>query len=53
MREKLGPRAIWREIVGANGIYDLREPMNSYGADFGHKIMGLRQKNTFVWDVSI
>jgi len=37
MREKLGPWAIWREIVGANGIYELREPMNSYGADFSHK----------------
>ncbi len=30
MKEKLGPRAIWREIVGANGIYELREPMNEF-----------------------
>ncbi len=30
MKEKFGPRAIWREIVGANGIYELREPMNEF-----------------------
>ncbi len=30
MKEKLWPRAIWREIVGANGIYELREPMNEF-----------------------
>lgn len=56
MREKLGPRAIWREIVGANGIYELREPINScgsYGADFGHKKVGLRQKTPFFWDISV
>jgi len=53
VKEKLGAKALWREIVGANGSYELREPRGSYGADFGPKNDGLRQKNTFFWDISI
>ncbi len=46
-REKLGLRAIWRKIVGADGIYELRDPMNSYWLDFGHQKMDLRKKIHF------
>lgn len=52
-KEKLGTKAMWREIVGANGTYGLREPETCYEADFGLKKVGLRQENAFFWDISV
>jgi len=37
VKEKLSTRVIWREIVGVNGSYELRESMASYEADFPPK----------------
>ncbi|OGP98490.1 MAG: hypothetical protein A2Z51_09260 [Deltaproteobacteria bacterium RBG_19FT_COMBO_52_11] len=34
-KERLGTKAMWREVVGANGSYELREPITSYEDDFG------------------
>ena len=53
MKEKLGAKALWREIVESNGSYELREPIVSYEADLGPKNDDLSQKNTFFWDISI
>ncbi len=50
VREDLGAKAMWREVVGANGSYELREPIASYEADFASKNDGLRQENAFYWD---
>jgi putative transposase len=52
MKEKLGAKAMWREIVGANGYYELREPMVPYEADFEPKNDGLRPENSLFWDIS-
>ncbi|MBM4334021.1 MAG: hypothetical protein FJ117_22860 [Deltaproteobacteria bacterium] len=49
----LGPKAMWREMAGANGSYELREPTDDYEAVFDTQNGDLRQKNTFFWDISI
>jgi len=51
-KEKLGIKAMGREVMGANGSYELREPETPYKADFGPENADLRQENTFYWDVS-
>jgi len=53
VKEKLGSKAMWREMAGANGSYELREPTAAYEAVFGAKNGDLRQKNAFFWDMSI
>ena len=52
-KEKLGTKAMGREVMGANGSYELREPETPYKADFGLENEGLSQENTFYWDVSV
>ena len=52
-KEKLGIKAMGREVIGADGSYELREPETPYKADFGPENDGLRQENTFYWDVSV
>jgi hypothetical protein len=51
-KERLGARAMWREVVGANGTYELRESSTPYGDDFGPKNIDLRSENAFFWDIS-
>lgn len=51
-KEKLGIKAMGREVIGANGSYELREPETAYGADFGPENEDLRQENAFYWDLS-
>jgi putative transposase len=53
VKEKLGPKAMWREMAGVNGSYELREPTAAYEAVFDVKNGDLRQKNAFFWDISI
>ena len=53
VKERLGPKAMWREMAGANGSYDLRESTTAYEAVFDAQNGGLRQKNAFFWDISI
>ena len=36
-KERLGAKAMWREVVGENGSYELRESLTSYEDDFGPK----------------
>jgi hypothetical protein len=52
LRHLLGTKAMWREVVGANGSYELREPLTSYEDDFGPKNVDLRLENAFYWDIS-
>jgi len=52
-KEKLGIRAMGREVIGADEFYELREPETSYKADFGLENAGLRQQNSYFWDLSI
>jgi len=51
-KEKLGIRAMGREVIGAGGSYELREPKISYEANLGDGNDGLRQENTYFWEVS-
>ena len=42
VKEKLGSKAIWREMAGANGSYELREPAAAYEAVFDSQKGDLR-----------
>jgi len=52
-KERLGIKAVGRQVVGDNGSYELREPEVSYETNFGPENDGLRQENAFYWDKSI
>jgi len=53
MKEKLGPGAMWREVAGGNGSYELREATAVSEAVSGSQNHGLRLRNTFFGDISI
>jgi hypothetical protein len=46
-------KAIGREVVGADGVYELREPDVSYNANFAGENSGLRPENTYFWKLSV
>jgi hypothetical protein len=50
---KLSPKAMWREMAGVNGSYELRETTAAYKPVFDVKNGGLKQKNAFFWDISM
>jgi len=52
IKEKLGIKAVGREVMGKEGVYELREPAVSYEANFGRENGDLRQENAFFWDES-
>jgi putative transposase len=52
VKEKLGAKALCREIVGTNGSYELRESMAAYEKDFAPQNEGLRYENAFFWNIS-
>jgi putative transposase len=49
-KERLGIKAVGREVMGKEGFYELRESEVSYGANFGRENRDLRQENAFSWD---
>jgi hypothetical protein len=51
-KEKLGIKAMGREVIGASGSYELREPEIPYEAHFSPENDDLRQENAFFWDES-
>ena len=51
-KEALGIKAVGREVIGRDGVYELREPRISYGLDSADENGDLRQKNTYFWDIS-
>jgi len=51
-KEKLGIRAVGREVIGTNGTYELREVETAYEANFSPENTSLSGENTFFWDVS-
>jgi len=53
MKERLGPKAMWRETEGVNGSYNLREARAAYRKVFDGKNGGLRGKKAFFWAISI
>ena len=53
VKEKLGAKAMWREMVGADRSYELRESSSAHNDDFTPQNEGLRKENAFIWDISI
>jgi putative transposase len=51
VKEKLGLKAMWREIAGANGSYELRELTAVYDLVFDAQNRDLRQKNALFLDL--
>jgi len=52
-KAKLGIKAIGREVMGAGGVYELRERDVSYNAIFDGENSGLRPENTYFLDISV
>ena len=52
-KEKLGVRAIGREVIGADGSYELRDPEIPYKALFAPENDDLREENAFFWELSV
>ena len=49
-KERLGIKAVGREVMGDGGSYELRESEVSYEANFSPENGHLRQENAFFWD---
>jgi len=50
---ELGIKAIGREVMEADGVYELREGDVSYNPDFGGENSGLRVENSYFWNLTI
>ena len=51
-KERLGIKAVGREIMGKEGVYELRESEVSYEANLNRENGDLRQENAFFWNES-
>ncbi len=51
-KQRLGIKAVGREVIGVDGSYELREPVTPYEAVFDPKNGDLRAENTYYWDVT-
>jgi hypothetical protein len=49
-KERLGIKAVGREVMKNGGSYELREPEVSYEANLSPENGHLRQENAFFWD---
>ncbi len=50
-KERLGIRVKGRNVIGDNGIYELREPQFPYNANFTSENGVLREENVYCWDI--
>jgi len=50
-KERLGISTIGREVIGGDGVYELREAESSYDALFGPENSDLSSKNAYYWDL--
>ena len=48
----LGIKAIGREVIEEEGVYELREPETPYSLNFSGQNGHLRLQNTYFWDTS-
>jgi len=51
-RAALGIKAIGREVIGEEGVYELREPETPYSPNLGDGNGDLRSPNTYYWNRS-
>jgi hypothetical protein len=52
-KAELGIKAIGREVMGTDGVYELREGDVSYNPNFAGENSGLRVENSYFWNLSI
>jgi putative transposase len=52
-KAELSIKAIGREAMEADGVYELREGDVSYNPDFAGEKSGLRVENSYFWNLSI
>jgi putative transposase len=52
-KAELGIKAIGREVMGTDGVYELREGDVSYNPNFAGKNTCLRVENSYFWNLSI
>ena len=52
-KERLGIKAVGREVMRGDGSFELRELEVPYEANFPTEKADLMQENTFFWDESI
>ena len=52
-KEELGIKAMGREVIGAEEVYELREHDVFYSHIFGVENSGLRPENRYFWNLSI
>jgi len=52
IKAELGIKARGREVMGENGIYELREGDVAYNSIFPRENAGLRPPNAYFWNVS-
>jgi putative transposase len=52
-KAELGIKAIGREVMAADGVYELREHDISYNPNFAGENSGLRLENSYFWNLSI
>ncbi len=50
-KEKLGIKAVGRDVIEVNGSCELGETATPYRADLAHENEYLRQENTFYWNM--
>jgi hypothetical protein len=51
-KEKLGYKAKGRDVIGANGSYELRESLAPYKGILGHENAALEPENGYFWEDS-
>jgi len=51
-KERLGVRAMGRQVIGGDGTYELRDSGFPYEPDFGHENIALSPKNAYSWELS-
>jgi putative transposase len=52
-KAELGIKAIGREVMEVDGVYELREGDVSYNPNFAGENSGLRVENSYFWNLSI
>jgi hypothetical protein len=50
VKNDLGVKAMYREVVEVDATYALREPSETYGGGFAGENDGLRVENTISWE---
>jgi putative transposase len=53
VKNDLGVKAMYREVLETDETYALREPAEVYAGKFAGKIEALRTQNTILWDESV